>query len=70
MFGQKKPPVQIGDRFIKAEDPARVVYRVSRIWTPGGGLPHALLAHTGRQRETLIMSVSALWDRQLFMPDQ
>ena len=63
IFGRKIPPIQVGDRFVKANDQTRKVWEVSRLWTAGDGVPHARLVS---QHETLMVSVSTLNDQDFF----
>ena len=63
IFGRKTPPIQVGDRFIKANDQTRKIWEVSRLWTTVDGVPHARLVN---RHETLMVSVSTLADQEFF----
>lgn len=62
------PPLQLGDRYLKAGDRSGRVWVVIRLWTASDGLPHARMENEGRERETRIISVSALMDRHFYFP--
>lgn len=64
IFGRKTPPIQVGDRFAKANDHTRKVWEVSRLWTAVDGVPHARLVN---QHETLMVSVGTLNDQEFFV---
>jgi len=68
MLRRKAPPVQIGDRFVKAGDPPGRAWDVVRLWTTVDGVPHARMENNGQQRESRIISVSALTDPHFFSP--
>lgn len=68
LFKRKAPTVQLSDRFIKRGDSHGNVWVVVRLWTAGDGIPHAQIERAGQQRETRIISVSALADRHFFAP--
>ncbi len=64
IFGRKTPPIQVGDRFMKASDQTRKVWEVSRLWTAVDGVPHARLVN---RHETLMVSVGTLSDQEFFV---
>jgi hypothetical protein len=64
IFGRKTPLIQVGDRFMKANDQTRKVWEVSRLWTAVDGVPHARLVN---QNETLMVSVGTLNDQEFFV---
>ena len=68
MANRKYQHIQIGTRFVKVGDPYGKVWEVTRLWTTDDGLPHARLMSEGRERDTRIMSLSALADDRLFLP--
>lgn len=68
LFDRRIPPVQLGDRFVKADQPKGPVYEVSRLWVAADGLHHAHLSSLGGHRDTRIISVSALTDPRFFAP--
>jgi hypothetical protein len=68
MFSRKAPPVQVGDRFVKAGDPTGKAWATVRIWTTTDGLPHARIENSGQQHETRIISISALTDPHFYLP--
>ena len=63
IFRRKTPPIQVGDRFAKANDQTRKIWEVSRLWTTVDGVPHARLVN---RHETLMVSVSTLADQEFF----
>ncbi|CAA7623876.1 conserved hypothetical protein [Candidatus Terasakiella magnetica] len=68
LFGRKAPPLQIGDRFLKAGDRFGKVWKISRLWTAMDGKPHARLTDLRGQSETRIVSVATLSDPEFFSP--
>jgi hypothetical protein len=64
IFGRKPPPIQVGDLFMKANDPTRKVWEVSRLWTTVDGVPHARLVN---RHETLMVSIRTLEDPEYFV---
>ena len=65
LFARKLPPVQVGNRFVKAGDPTGKVWEVSRVWTTVDGVPHARLVN---RNETLMVAVGTLADPDFFVP--
>ncbi|EME67524.1 hypothetical protein H261_23075 [Paramagnetospirillum caucaseum] len=63
IFGRKTQSIQVGDRFMKANDQTRKVWEISRLWTTVDGVPHARLVH---QHETLMVSIRTLADQEFF----
>jgi hypothetical protein len=68
MPSRKYQHIQVGSRFLKVGDSYGRTWEVIRLWTTGDGLPHALLESNDRERDTRIMSLSALIDDRLFVP--
>lgn len=69
LFGRKaSPPIQVGDRFVKAGIRFDTVWEIVRVWTTGDQLLHARLNGVENHGETLVVSVKTLVDRQFFMP--
>ena len=68
MFHSETHPIQINDRFVKADNRNGRVWVVVRVWDTDCGLPHARLTGDNGDGETLIISVSALRDKTLFSP--
>lgn len=69
IFGRKaSSPLQVGDLFMKAGIRFGTVWEVSRLWTAVDGLPHARLNSLEYHRETMVVSVVTLNDRQFFAP--
>ncbi len=68
MFGRKSPPLQVGDRFVKAGDRFGKVWEVSRVWITVDDLLHARLKSVEKRSETRIISVITLTDPQFFIP--
>ena len=64
IFGRKIPPIQVGDRFMKAIDHTRKIWEVSRLWTTVDGVPHARLVN---RHETLMVSIGTLKDQEFFV---
>jgi hypothetical protein len=65
ILGRKAPPIQVGDRFIKAGNQLAKVWEVSRLWTTVDEIPHARLVSRG---DTLAVSLGTLNDPQFFTP--
>ena len=68
MANRKTLPVRVGDRFVKSDDLNGRVWTVIRVWITTDGLPHARMENGGQQRESRIMSISALTDRHFYIP--
>lgn len=69
LFGRKlSPPLQVGDRFVKAGIRFGTVWEVVRVWTTEDQLLHARLNSVENHGETMAVSASTLIDRQFFMP--
>ncbi len=64
IFGRKTPPIQVGGRFMKANDQTRKIWEVSRLWTTVDGVPHARLVN---RHETLMVSIRTLEDQEFFV---
>lgn len=65
IFGRTSPPIQIGDRFRKADDRFGAVWEVVRLWATVDGLLHARLKAGS---ETRIISAITLADTDFFSP--
>lgn len=69
MFGRKmSPPLQVGDRFVKAGILFGTVWEIVRVWTTEDQLLHARLNSVQTHGETMAVSAKTLFDRQFFMP--
>lgn len=62
----RKPPVQIGDRFIKAGNNQTSVLVVSRIVQLPAEPAHARLTQEANEKETLTISLPTLADTHYF----
>ncbi|BAE50988.1 hypothetical protein amb2184 [Paramagnetospirillum magneticum AMB-1] len=63
IFRRKTPPIQVGDRYMKANDQTRKVWEVSRLWTAVDGVPHARMVN---RHETIMVSIRTLEDPEYF----
>ena len=70
MFGRPTTAhvIDVGDRFLKVGDLFGKMWEVSRVWMTVDGLLHARVVGVDRLGETRIISISALTDRQFFVP--
>ncbi|MDR3437443.1 hypothetical protein [Telmatospirillum sp.] len=68
MASQKASSVHIGDRFVKTGDQYGRIWTIIRLWTTVDGIPHARMENNGQQRESRIISISALLDAQFYAP--
>jgi hypothetical protein len=68
MFGRDNFSVDIGGRFLKADDPSGRVWVVVRMWNTPEGLAHAKLEAETNSSETRIISISALSDPHFYLP--
>jgi hypothetical protein len=62
----RKPPIKVGDRFIKIGAYQSSVWVVARIFQLPAEPPHAHLAKEGDDKESLTISVPTLGDAHFF----
>lgn len=71
LFGRKtSSPVQVGDRFIKADIRFGTVWEIVRVWTTGDNLLHARLSSMKYHSETMTVSAKTLTDKRFFIPTE
>jgi len=68
IFRRKVPALEIGDRYIKAEDRHAKVWQIAKIWTTVDGVRHVRLINAAVQSDTVMVSARVLMDHQHFLP--
>jgi len=66
IFRLKAQHLEIGDRFIKADDRHAKIWEIAKIWTTVDGVRHVRLNNMAVQSDTMMVSVHALTDHQFF----
>ncbi|HIJ37878.1 MAG TPA: hypothetical protein HPP80_03185 [Rhodospirillaceae bacterium] len=68
MFARKNIDIQLGSRFVKADDKSQTVWRVEALWTATDGLPHARLNAGPTRSDLRTVAIAALSDRKAWLP--
>lgn len=62
----RRPPIQVGDRFVKSGNHQTAVWIVAKIIQSPAEPPHARLTQEANDRETLTISLPTLADAHYF----